>query len=87
MKILKPVFLTLLIGASGTAQAATVTGQITYIGPSGNVLILDRHEAYAVAPGVSLADVSVKQIVTAVVSDEPGAKTITALHASQDHIP
>jgi hypothetical protein len=53
MKILRPVILILLMGASGAAQAGTVTGLVTYIGPAGDVVILDRHDVYAVAPDVS----------------------------------
>jgi hypothetical protein len=87
MKVLVAASLALLISASGLAQAGTVTGQVTYIGPLGDLLILNRDEVYAVAPDVSLANVSVKQNITVVVSDQTGAKTITALYAGPGHNP
>jgi hypothetical protein len=61
------------------ALAATVTGQVTYIGPDGDTLILNRRDVYAVSPKVSLADVAVRQTITAEVSSASGTRTIVKL--------
>jgi hypothetical protein len=76
MKFFSPIVIVVVLAAP--ASAATVTGQVTYIGPDGTV-ILNRHDAYAVSPDVSLDAVSVRQTITAEVSDEKGVRTIIKL--------
>ena len=80
MKTLAALFLAAVIAAPVTAFADdSVTGQVTYIGPDGTQLILDRHDAYAVSPSVSLDKISVMQKISADVSDENGTRTIVKL--------
>jgi hypothetical protein len=61
------------------ALAASVTGEVTYIGPDADQVILNHKDVYAVAPGVSLDKVSVRQTITAEISDQDGTRTITNL--------
>jgi hypothetical protein len=69
----------LILAPCGGALAGTVTGQVTFIGPDGEILILNRRDAYLVGPNVSLAAVSVRQTITAEVTDGNGTRTIIRL--------
>ncbi|HWC63077.1 MAG TPA: hypothetical protein VG501_05595 [Rhizomicrobium sp.] len=81
MKLLSFPLLILALAIPRLALAAIVTGEVTYIGPDGDVVILNRNEAYVVSPEVSLAAVSVRQTITAQVSDDNGTRTIVKLLA------
>jgi hypothetical protein len=79
MKTLAHALLVLAIAAPWPALAGSVTGQVTFIGPDSDQVILNQKDAYAVAPGVSLDNVSIRQTITAEVTDEAGVRTITKL--------
>ena len=69
--------LALVATISSSAQAATVTGRITYLDLNAQHLMLDNSDMYALLPGINLTGLEVGRLVTLDITSRGSEKVIT----------
>jgi hypothetical protein len=69
--------LALVATISSSAQAATVTGRITYLDLNAQHLMLNNSDMYALLPGLNLTGLEVGRLVTLDITSRGSEKVIT----------